>query len=91
MRTDRAVVFIDGANLYHALKASGLRASAIDPYKVARKFVEYRALVEVRYYIAEIERSAPAHVYRAHRELTARLRFHPDVKLCMGHNDAMRN
>jgi uncharacterized LabA/DUF88 family protein len=85
MRICRAVVFIDGANLYHALKAASVQASAIDPYKVARKLVEHRTLVEVRYYIAEIDRSAPAHVYRAHRELTARLRFHPSVRLCMGH------
>jgi hypothetical protein len=69
----RAVVFIDGANLCASLKASGVWANRIDPYKVARKLVESRTLVEVRYYIAEIDRTAPERVYRAFRQLTALL------------------
>lgn len=36
----RAIVFIDGANLYHALKVIGVRANRVDPYRVARKLVE---------------------------------------------------
>jgi hypothetical protein len=63
--TARADVFIDGANLYASLKASGVWANRIDPNKVARKLVESRTLVEVRYYIAEIDRTAPVRVYRA--------------------------
>ena len=86
----RAVVFIDGANLYASLKASGVWANRIDPYKVARKLVESRTLVEVRYYIAEIDRTAPERVYRAFRQLTALLGRHDDVRICVGHIQEVR-
>ena len=80
----RSIVFIDGANLYSSLKASGIWANRIDPYKVAKKLVEQRALIEVRYYIAEIQRAAPGRVYRAFRELMALLGRHDDVRICTG-------
>jgi uncharacterized LabA/DUF88 family protein len=83
-------VFIDGANLYSSLKASGVWANRIDPYKVARKLVEFRTLVEARYYIAEINRAAPDHVYRAFRELMALLGRYPEVRLCTGHIQEVR-
>jgi hypothetical protein len=81
----RAVVFIDGANLYSSLKAIGVWANRIDPYRVARKLVESRSFVEARYYIAEINRAAPEHVYRAFRNLIALLGKYPEVRLCLGH------
>ncbi len=88
--TTRAIVFIDGANLYHALKSAGLRANRIDPYKVAKKLVEFRTLVEMRYYIAEIDRTATERLYRAHRELRTLLDRHPDVRVCTGHIQYLR-
>jgi len=86
----RAIVFIDGANLYHALKTAGHRANRIDPYKVAKKLVEFRTLVEMRYYIAEIDRTAPERIYRAHRELRALLATHADIRVCTGHIQYLR-
>ena len=52
----RATVFVDGANLYHALKSVGVRADRVGPYKAAKKLAKFRTLVEMRYYIAEIDR-----------------------------------
>ena len=86
----RSIVFIDGANLYSSLKARGVWANRIDPYKVAKKLVEHRTLVEVRYYIAEIERTAPDRVYLAFRELMALLGRYDDVRICMGHIQEIR-
>ena len=62
MALQRATVFVDGANVYHALKVAGVHANRVDPCKIARKLVEFRTLVEMRYYIAEVERSAPERV-----------------------------
>lgn len=86
----RAIVFIDGANLYSSLKASGIWANRVDPCWVARKLVEFRTLVEVRYYIAEINRTAPKRVYRAFRDLMARLNQHDEVHVCTGHIQVVR-
>lgn len=84
------MVFIDGANLYSSLKAKGVWANRIDPYKVAKKLVEHRALVEVRYYIAEIQRTAPERIYRAFRELMALLGQYDAVRICTGHIQEIR-
>ena len=86
----RAIVFIDGANLYSALKAGGVQANRIDPYKVARKLVQSRTLVQVRYYIAEINRTAPERVFRAYRQLTTLLGRYADVQVCTGHIQHIR-
>lgn len=86
----RATVLIDGANLYSSLKARGVWANGIDPFKVARKLVEFRTLVEVRYYIAEINRGAPARVYKAFDDLMALLGRYDQVRVCMGHIQQVR-
>lgn len=88
--SSRAVVFIDGANLYSSLNASGVWANSVDPYKVARKLVESRTLVEARYYIAEINRGAPDHLYRAFRDLRTLLGRNHEVRLCTGHIQEVR-
>lgn len=83
-------MFIDGANLYASVKASGVWANRIDPYKVARKLVEFRTLVEVRYYIAEINRAAPDRVYRAFEDLMALLGRYAELRVCLGHIQQVR-
>lgn len=45
----RAVLFIDGNNWYFALKEIGVRSSALDYRRVARKLVQERELRQVRY------------------------------------------
>lgn len=89
-RVPRAVVFIDGANLYHALKTLGVRANAVDPLRVARKLVEFRDLVEMRYYIAAVERTAPLRVHAAYLGLRERLARSPEVVVRTGHIQVLR-
>jgi uncharacterized LabA/DUF88 family protein len=86
----RAIAFIDGANLYSALKAHGVWANRTDPYRVAKKLVEFRELLEVRYYIAAVKRTAPARVYLAYRRLLAVLGQHKEVRICTGHIQELR-
>lgn len=80
----RATVFIDGANLYRGLKAIGVRAKEIDTTKVARKLVQDRHLVEVRYYIGQVDRSG-GRAYEANRALIEILEATPGVVLRLGY------
>jgi uncharacterized LabA/DUF88 family protein len=90
MGIQRATVFVDGANIHHALKTAGVRANRIDPYKVAKKLVESRTLVQMRYYVAEIESSAPERLYRAHLAMRGLLERRADVRICTGHIQSLR-
>lgn len=80
----RATVFVDGANLYRGLKSIGVRASEIDTAKIARKLVQGRDLVEVRYYIGRVDRSG-GRAFEASRELIAKLEKTPGVVLRLGY------
>jgi uncharacterized LabA/DUF88 family protein len=80
----RATVFIDGANLYRGLKSIGVRAREIDTAKVARKLVQGRDLVEVRYYIGRVDRSG-GRAYDANRALIETLEGTPGVVLRLGY------
>jgi uncharacterized LabA/DUF88 family protein len=80
----RATVFIDGANLYRGLKSIGVRAREIDTTKVARKLVQDRQLVEVRYYIGRVDRSG-GRAHEANRALIERLESTPGVVLRLGY------
>jgi uncharacterized LabA/DUF88 family protein len=80
----RATVFIDGANLYRGLKSIGVRAREIDASKVARKLVQGRDLVEVRYYIGQVDRSG-GRAYEANRALIDSLAMTPGVILRLGY------
>jgi len=84
MQVPRATVFIDGANLYRGLKSIGVRAKEIDTTKVARKLVQGRELVEVRYYIGKVDRSG-GRAYEANRELIATLEAAPGIVLRLGY------
>ena len=55
----RAVLFIDGNNWYFALKEIGVRSSALDYRRVARKLVQERELRQVRYYVGRVRQPLP--------------------------------
>ena len=52
-RNDRVMIFIDGSNLYHSLKAYFQRTD-IDMGKLADKLLERRRLIRVYYYNARV-------------------------------------
>lgn len=88
---NRAVAFIDGANLYNWLKTIGIRANEIDPYKVAQKLAQDRPLREVRYYIARIDNTAPERVYQANRAIIALMSSHKNSVVRTGHIQYLRD
>lgn len=82
---DRVVAFIDGPNLYNWLKNIGVRANDVDPYKVAQKLAQDRSLLEVRYYIARIDSSAPERIYKANKNIIALMSSRENSIVRTGH------
>jgi uncharacterized LabA/DUF88 family protein len=81
---DLAIFFVDGANFYKHLKRSDVRANAVDIDKVADKLAGPRKVVQIRYYLPELDRSAgPAFI--ANRDQLADLRKRPRVQVCLGY------
>ena len=54
-KTDRVMIFIDGSNLYHSLKAH-FRRTDIDIGKFSHKLLEKRRLIRIYYYNARVGR-----------------------------------
>lgn len=81
---DRCVLFVDGANLYNRLKDIGIRPALIDIDKVASKLTLGRQILQIRYYIPKIDRTA-GRAYQANRELLASLRTRPRVHVSTGY------
>ena len=53
MTNQRALLFIDGSNFYHALKSIGLSTN-LNYSEFGRKLVQDRHLVGIRYYVGEV-------------------------------------
>lgn len=83
-KRNRSVVFVDGANLYNNIKAAGVRAKEVDIEKVAAKIVKGRPVLQIRYYIPEIDRSA-GRAYTANQDLIADLRVRRLVHISLGY------
>ncbi len=62
-RNDRVMIFIDGSNLYHSLKATFQRTD-IDMGKLAEKLLERRRLIRVYYYNARVGRREEPERYK---------------------------
>ena len=62
-RTDRLMIFIDGSNLYHSLKAHFQRTD-IDIGKFCRKLLDKRRLIRIYYYNATVGRKEEPERYR---------------------------
>lgn len=71
---ERAVLFVDGNNWYHALKAVGVPdRGSLDLARISRKLIGTRQWVATRYYIGRVsQRSAPA-LYADQRSYVAGL------------------
>jgi len=72
--TERAIVFVDGNNWYHALRAIGIPGfGQLDLSKISRKLVRHRDWQGTRYYIGQVERAASARLYSDQRRFLARI------------------
>src|SRR4030095_3113324 len=69
---DRALLFIDGNNWYHACRAEGVTdLFALDYAAVSRKLAGPRQWVGTRYYIGALKQHHPG--YREQRQFLARI------------------
>ena len=58
---ERAVVFVDGNNWYHALKRAGCTGLGWLNYaKVAKKLLGARDLIGARYYVGRVQQTGPS-------------------------------
>lgn len=71
---DRAVVFIDGNNWYHSLKALSVGdLGRLDYGKISRKLLGPRDWVATRYYIGRVPQSGDTGLYSSQRSFLASL------------------
>ena len=54
MASQRAILFIDGSNFYHAARDIGVATSELDYQALAHKLVLERVCVGIRYYVGEV-------------------------------------
>lgn len=75
MRTDkpdRAVLFIDGNNWYHALKETGVtRPMSLSYCKISRKLSTPREWIGTRYYIGALKQTRNPRMYADQRRFLA--------------------
>ena len=72
---NRAVLFVDGNNWYHGLKARGLTdLGRLNYAKISSKLTGAREWVGTRYYIGRVPQSGDTRLYAAQRHFLATLR-----------------
>ena len=54
MSAERAVLFIDGSNFYHAARGVGVAAGNLDYRTLARRLILDRELTGIRYYVGRV-------------------------------------
>ena len=57
MAPERAVLFIDGSNFYHAARDIGIATGDLDYQKLAHKLIMNRELAGIRYYVGQVSGS----------------------------------
>ena len=71
---DRAVVFVDGNNWYHALRDAGVQAQGqLDYAKISRKLLGPRIWVGTRYYVGRLVQEENTTLYAEQRRFLDRL------------------
>lgn len=71
---DRAVIFVDGNNWYHALKSAQVPdLGALNYARISQKLVGPRQWVETRYYIGRVTQSGERDLYANQRRFVAGL------------------
>ena len=72
---DRAILFVDGSNWYHALKSIGVaNPGRLDYAKLSQKLVGPRTWIATRYYIGQVRQIGNRRLYRDQRRFLAGLR-----------------
>jgi uncharacterized LabA/DUF88 family protein len=82
-RDDRVMIFIDGSNLYHSLKAFFNRTD-LDIGKFCQKLIEKKRLVRVYYYNAIVGLKQEPERYRHQRAFFSSVQATPYTELRLG-------
>jgi uncharacterized LabA/DUF88 family protein len=77
------MVFIDGSNLYHALKAT-YGTGKYDVVKLGRELAAGRSLVQINYYIAQVNRAMGEALYADQQRFFSRLKQVQEIRLWTG-------
>jgi uncharacterized LabA/DUF88 family protein len=72
--TNRAVIFVDGSNWFHALKTAGLQGQGqLDYVRVAEKLVAPRTFAQLRWYVGQLSQDGDTELYANQRKFLAQL------------------
>ncbi|MBN1643221.1 MAG: NYN domain-containing protein [Dehalococcoidales bacterium] len=83
-RDDRVMIFIDGSNLYHSLKALFNRTD-LDIGRFCQKLIERKRLVRIYYYNAIVGLKQEPERYRHQQAFFASVQAAPYTELRLGH------
>jgi hypothetical protein len=83
---DRAILFVDGSNWFHALGRAGVRDRArLDYVKISQKLIGPRTWLATRYYIGQVMQEGNTHLYAQQRTFLASLeQSHPRISIHLG-------
>lgn len=83
---DRAILFIDGNNWYHAVKGLAVRdLFNLDYERISRKLVGPRVWLGTRYYIGQVSQEGNPRLYADQRRFLAKLKStHPNISVHLG-------
>ena len=74
-RPERAIVFVDGSNWYHALREAAVGGiGRLDFGRVSRKLVQPRRWLATRYYVGGVQLHSNPRLYAEQRRFLSRLR-----------------
>ena len=82
-RTERIMIFIDGSNLYHSLKAF-LKRTDIDIGRLCNRLLDKRRLVRIYYYNAKVGHKEEPERYRDQQAFFAGVNAIPYCELRLG-------
>ena len=90
--TQRAIVFVDGNNWYHGLRALWFHGlGVLDLAKISRKLVRYRDWRATRYYVGEVDRASSPRLYSDQRRFLGHIQKSDErVSVHLGRLEARR-
>ena len=70
---EKAIIFIDGSNFYHGMKAKRLSSIELDYEKFSRKLVLTRQWIQTRYYVGQVKQEGDVTDYQKQQKFLHRL------------------
>ncbi|CAJ2375758.1 MAG: putative NYN domain-containing protein [Arenicellales bacterium IbO2] len=85
-KRERAIIFIDGNNFYHGMRAVHKLTTGIgfDYGAFSKKLIGPREWVETRYYVGQVQQKGDLTRYQEQRKFLAYLEKSPYMRICLG-------